>query len=32
MPKSRSSQVSLIDTHITTAYHGALDAPFYVVR
>jgi hypothetical protein len=32
MPKPRSSQVSLIDTPITIAYHAALDAPFYVVR
>jgi hypothetical protein len=32
MPKSRLSQVSLIDTPITTAYHGALAAPFYMVR
>jgi hypothetical protein len=27
MPKPRSSQDSLIDTPITTAYHGVSDAP-----
>jgi hypothetical protein len=32
MSKSRSSQDSLIDTPITTEFHGVLDAPFYVVR
>jgi hypothetical protein len=32
MPKSRLSQVNLIDTPITIVYHGALDVPFYVVR
>ena len=30
MPKPRSSQVSLIDTPTTIAYHAAIDVPFYV--